>query len=366
MILYREYVKYNKLNKYKNKNKKLIKKYIYIYKEDNKKQKVFIDRYRRRLLLIPFLQHTKPCPHCYTCKNNRNYPPINFSDYGAIRLYHRLTHLQNRIKKNKNNLLNKSILNCNIISTKKINGTIINKKIIELSSIIEKLQNIPLYLSKNNKNNICKLYCLQTIKLIDSSLIYVARFSLCGKLLALAGSNSTIYLYTVGDTLENIITNNTPILLSGHHKDIIDLSWSNTSRLQSASADGTVRLWDTKKRRFIQIYKHPDIVSSVRFHPVMEEFFATACFDQRIRIWNTRTQRIVNWVQLRDAVTCVSFNQNGSLLAVGTISGLVRLLYLLFIFIIYFYFICYFFIGITISQRKYVIQNAILLPQSKR
>jgi WD40 repeat protein len=37
----------------------------------------------------------------------------------------------------------------------------------------------------------------------------------------------------------------------------------------------------------LQTFKHPDLVSSLAFHPSDDRFFVTGCFDKLLRLWDT-------------------------------------------------------------------------------
>jgi len=78
-------------------------------------------------------------------------------------------------------------------------------------------------------------------------------------------------------------------LLNSHFGIIYDLCWStNNKELLSASADGTVRCWDTKRfnTSYIKLFPHPTFVYVARYHPVHTALVVTGCYDKFIRIWN--------------------------------------------------------------------------------
>lgn len=108
-------------------------------------------------------------------------------------------------------------------------------------------------------------------------------------------------------------------VLDGHSKEVIDLSWSprDSRLLLSASMDRSVRLWVIEKGKPPSYFRflHPDLVTSVDFHPTLGRFsalilfynqyfcpcsyyyaisyyvcivdvFVSGCFDKKIRIWD--------------------------------------------------------------------------------
>jgi WD40 repeat protein len=70
-------------------------------------------------------------------------------------------------------------------------------------------------------------------------------------------------------------------VLLGHTGDVIDVSWSQSYFVLSASVDKTVRLWHLTRSDCLQFFRHPDIVTCVEFHPVLDRFFVSGCFDKR-------------------------------------------------------------------------------------
>ena len=90
----------------------------------------------------------------------------------------------------------------------------------------------------------------------------------------------------------------------GHTQDVIDISWSKSHFILSASADHNVRLWHVTRGDCLQVFRHPDIATSIDFHPLHDRFFVSGCFDRRLRIWdiisNARTKE---WVSLSETVS---------------------------------------------------------------
>ena len=71
---------------------------------------------------------------------------------------------------------------------------------------------------------------------------------------------------------------------TGHSADVLDLSWSNVSRIYfmgsiinfmilqnyfmlTSSMDKTVRLWHISRKECLCIFKHVDFVTAIAFHP---------------------------------------------------------------------------------------------------
>ncbi|CAM9725341.1 unnamed protein product [Ectocarpus sp. 6 AP-2014] len=114
----------------------------------------------------------------------------------------------------------------------------------------------------------------------------------------------------------------TPVrVFEGHKSDIVDLSWSHSDFLCSASIDHTVMLWHPIREERLGTFTHPDFVTSVHFHPLDDHIFLTGCFDKRLRLWKIPDGRVVDWVQCQDMVSAASFSPDGKLAAAGLYNG---------------------------------------------
>jgi WD40 repeat protein len=108
---------------------------------------------------------------------------------------------------------------------------------------------------------------------------------------------------------------------SGHTADIIDLSWSQTNFILSASVDKTVRLWHVSRGQCLSVFSHPDMVTSVAFHPLEDRHFISGCFDKKVRMWDIPDHRVIEWKQTSHIVTAVQFTPQGSLVVAGLYDG---------------------------------------------
>lgn len=45
----------------------------------------------------------------------------------------------------------------------------------------------------------------------------------------------------------------------------------------------------------LRVFQHPDIVTSVRFHPGTANLFATGCADGRVRMWEVASGKVGAW-----------------------------------------------------------------------
>lgn len=90
----------------------------------------------------------------------------------------------------------------------------------------------------------------------------------------------------------------------GHTLDVIDISWSRSHFILSASADHNVRLWHVTRGDCLQVFRHPDIATSIDFHPLHDRYFVSGCFDRKLRIWDIISDALnKEWVSLSETVS---------------------------------------------------------------
>ena len=106
-----------------------------------------------------------------------------------------------------------------------------------------------------------------------------------------------------------------------HTADVIDLSWSKTTFLLSASLDKTVRLWHVSRRDCLHLFQHSDFVTAVDFHPVEDRYFLSGGFDKKLRIWSIPDGRVKEWSQAPEMVTSAKFTPNGLMVVAGLYHG---------------------------------------------
>ncbi|XP_073156391.1 uncharacterized protein [Henckelia pumila] len=110
----------------------------------------------------------------------------------------------------------------------------------------------------------------------------------------------------------------------GHSADVLDLTWSSSNHLLSASVDKTVRLWHVGSDRCLGVFDHSNYVTCVQFNPKNENYFISGSIDGKVRIWGTASGRVEDWVNARDIVTAVCYNSNGEGFIAGSVSGTCR------------------------------------------
>ncbi|BAY44986.1 WD-40 repeat-containing protein [Scytonema sp. HK-05] len=129
---------------------------------------------------------------------------------------------------------------------------------------------------------------------------------------------------TLLNTVDNVAAPNT---LGGHAKAVTGVSFSPDGKmLATASADNTVKLWDTATGKEIKTLSgHTDRVWDVSFSPD-GKMLATASADNTVKLWDTATgKEIKTLTGHKNAVYGVSFSPNGKMLASASYDNTVKL-----------------------------------------
>jgi WD40 repeat protein len=150
--------------------------------------------------------------------------------------------------------------------------------------------------------------------------VCVAKISPDGRLIALGGEEGFMAVYSIAASLEPLKRTR---VWTGHRDSVKDLAWSPASnQVLSASSDRSVMLWSIDHPSPLSVFPHPDLVSSVDFHPANSSFFVTGCVDKVLRLWSFPNSRAVFSNSFSDVITCCKFNPDGALLVVGFQHGL--------------------------------------------
>ncbi|KAK9850113.1 hypothetical protein WJX84_008956 [Apatococcus fuscideae] len=110
----------------------------------------------------------------------------------------------------------------------------------------------------------------------------------------------------------------------GHRQDVLDICWSRSQFLLSASMDKTVRLWHISMDDCLRVFRHTDFVTALDFHPVDDKYFLSGSIDGKVRCWNIPDQKVVDWADVHEMVTAAAFSSEGSRAVVGTMRGKCR------------------------------------------
>ncbi|KAL5039760.1 hypothetical protein BDV3_003180 [Batrachochytrium dendrobatidis] len=111
-------------------------------------------------------------------------------------------------------------------------------------------------------------------------------------------------------------------VFKGHTQAITAISWSKGGFIVSASMDRTVNLWHINCADSLCVFHHPDIVTSVCFHPHDDRYFLSGALDGRVRLWSIHEKKVKYWNELhRNAISALAFNRDGTTVIVGTVQG---------------------------------------------
>lgn len=212
--------------------------------------------------------------------------------------------------------------------------------------------------SRKNFKEFSGLRLVQSIY-AHEGVIWVAKFSKSGRYLATAGQDTNVIVWKVDTNRstsanrgkddevpegeesslvgqhESIeapgvvygvpVLNTTPFRhYKGHKKDVLDLSWSGSNFLFSASMDKTVRLWHISVAECLKVFRHNDFVTSIAVHPLNETLFLSGSIDGKVRLWNVPEARVSSWQDIHDMVTAVTFSRDGNKAVVGSMRGKCR------------------------------------------
>lgn len=112
---------------------------------------------------------------------------------------------------------------------------------------------------------------------------------------------------------------------AGHTGDINDVAYSPKGDLiASASADGTVKLWQPDGQLRHTLESDPRGINQVRFSP-NGEVLAVGGTSGTIALWHPQTGASLATLTAIDRVTSLAFSPSGQGLAVGTIDGTIQL-----------------------------------------
>ncbi|MGH8908649.1 MAG: TIR domain-containing protein [Egibacteraceae bacterium] len=153
----------------------------------------------------------------------------------------------------------------------------------------------------------------------DDTVLSVA-FSRDGQRIASASADGTIRIWDLAGRTD-------PVVLRGHSGTVYDAVFSpDGQRIASASADGTVRIWNpTSPADPLVLTGHSDEVNSVAFSPDGQRI-TSASDDGTVRIWNpTNPADLITLTGHDDTVFDVAFSPDGQRIASASADGTVRI-----------------------------------------
>lgn len=159
---------------------------------------------------------------------------------------------------------------------------------------------------------------------LKANTVWIMRFNHDGSYMACGKNNGEVGVWKVMKPIRTILFESVPFLtFNDHALPVTDVTWSNGNFLLTSSMDNTVRLYHINQKTCLCTFHHSDSVSSVRFHPIDQQFFITASIDGRIRVWSIPLKKILYWNEIyRVPITSIAFTRDGSTVIAGTSTGL--------------------------------------------
>lgn len=93
----------------------------------------------------------------------------------------------------------------------------------------------------------------------------------------------------------------------GHTGDVLDLQFSQTQFLASASMDRTIRLWHPHTAHCVRVLTHPDMVTAVSFHPQDDDLVLSGGCDGQTRIWRLSDETVCGVADAGAVISAATF-----------------------------------------------------------
>lgn len=176
------------------------------------------------------------------------------------------------------------------------------------------------------------LRLVQEMDAATSGPLFRLRFSPDGQYLAAASDDGSVRLWAVRDGLGGgrsaaVFETSPRHVWSGHSGAVLDVSFSRSGLVLTASMDRSVRLWHVSRGECLGVFRHPDFATSVSFHPRDDRLFVSGSLDCRVRLWSVSERRVLEWKGLPpgNMVTAVAFTPSGRTVLAGTSTGVLLL-----------------------------------------
>jgi len=107
-----------------------------------------------------------------------------------------------------------------------------------------------------------------------------------------------------------------------HKKQVHTVAWNcSGNKLGSGSQDETIRIWSLDRRgkcsSEVELKGHTDSVEQLAFHPSSENVLVTASADKTVKLWDTRSGKESGSVDTKGQNINVTWSPDGQHIAVG-------------------------------------------------
>lgn len=150
--------------------------------------------------------------------------------------------------------------------------------------------------------------------------VFSLRFSPDGQCLASASFDKSIFLWRTYDENENYM------VIKGHRNAVLEVHWfTDGEALLSCSADKTTRCWDAETGAQIKkLGEHTAIVNSCCPLRRGQKIFVTGSDDSTVRLWDMRVKRCVQVLRDPLPVCAVAFADAGDQVYSGGLDNAVK------------------------------------------
>ncbi len=164
----------------------------------------------------------------------------------------------------------------------------------------------------------------------QASTVWSVDFSPDGEILAVGSGDGRIYLWDVTkrEPLGQLPDTSQNKFHEGHDKDVWSVAFNHDgSRLASGSGDGTIILWDIKRRRKVKhLHGHKDEIWSLAFSPD-GAVLVSGGRDDTVILWNANSGAPLHEPLQghQSDIWTVAFSADGDRVASGSWNGAIRL-----------------------------------------